>query len=254
MSELDEFYAHRAAHQFNNKDLDESGLYGVQAIISECNVMGNMNIQLIHNPDGAFHGSKGFDGVPAYVAICGRKEPSLYEKAGYFGDKICQRAQAWNVACSWAGKDWRSLGAGIKKGGKEKCVGVIAVGYCDEGVNDEPIAETPLESFATVAMEDAPAELVEWFNYCANIAASVPVNTDRSSVKLTLEGYNAQGLPLVRATSSGKPGTESDIDLGIVEHAFEVGNSFTGAQFAWAQDTKVTMTAAGATTRRFGMW
>lgn len=252
MSELDEFYARRAVRNFNGERLDETAIRGVQAAISECNILGNMNIQLVNNPDGAFHSAKTFKGVPSYVCIVGRNEPSLYEKAGYLGDKICQAAQAWNLSCCWAGTDHRKLFTGAKKGGKEKLAAIIAVGYgADEG---DAVVATPAEGMASVSMPDVPAELVEWFNYCVNIATGVPVNGDRSTVKLTLEGYDKMGKPLVRAASTGKAGTESDIDLGIVEHAFEVASGFTGAEFTWAQKTKVDMTAAGATTRRFGMW
>lgn len=78
--------------------------------------------------------------APAYVVITGEKKPHYLENAGYMGEELVLRLTQMNIGTCWVG----SIGeASIPKDfilaqGHEFII-TIALGYCEESFNTEPL-------------------------------------------------------------------------------------------------------------------
>lgn len=62
-----------------------------------------------------------------YIALVGKKEADLDEKAGYYGEKIVLKAQELGLNTCWVAMTHGKSAAEIKKGEKLACI--IALGY-----------------------------------------------------------------------------------------------------------------------------
>ena len=87
MSTIDAIYDRHSVRQYKNQPLSKEVIHALRSEIDACNQESGLHIQLVTNEPKAFdsfmaHYGK-FKGVTNYLALVGKKEPSLEEKCGY---------------------------------------------------------------------------------------------------------------------------------------------------------------------------
>ncbi len=94
-----------SVRRYIDREIDNKILAELKAEIDECNKEGGLHIQLITNEPEAFgniivHYGR-FKGVRNYIALVGRKDASLDEKSGYYGERIVLKAQMLGLNTCW---------------------------------------------------------------------------------------------------------------------------------------------------------
>lgn len=131
MEILETMKARHSVRQYKNKPIEEEKREKLRAAVKECNRESGLNIQLIFDEPECFdsmmaHYGK-FSGVRNYIALVGKKEAGLEEKAGYFGEKIVLAAQDMGLNTCWVALTHGKSAAKIGSGEKQVCL--IALGY-----------------------------------------------------------------------------------------------------------------------------
>lgn len=208
MDILEIMKARHSVRQYSGKRIESGMRETLAALVSDCNTESGLNIQIIFDEPKCFdsmmaHYGK-FSGVENYIALVGKKEADLDEKAGYYGEKLVLKAQELGLNTCWVAMTHGKSAAEIKKGGKLACI--IALGY---GVT-QGAAHTnkPLEQLCNCA-----SDMPDWFSKGMEAALLAPTAMNQQKFFITLEN----GKVSARA---GK-GFYTKMDLGIVKYHFE---------------------------------
>lgn len=200
-----------AVRRYKDVPIDRETLRELKNEIERCNRESGLHIQLITDEHAAFGGkrSKEFSGVGNYIALIGKKDKSLQEKCGYYGEHIVLTAQSLGLNTRWAPMtfDKRKAPLIINKG--EKLVCLIAVGYGETaGLPHKNRSIDPLCKFK--------GDMPHWFMDGMEAAMLAPTALNQQKFRFTLIDGNK-----VEARRTG--GFFSKVDLGIVKYHFELG-------------------------------
>lgn len=209
--------------QYTNRKIEANAVAALQKEIDACNAESGLRIHLVTDEPKAFSGLMAhygkFSGVSHYIALIGKKDDGLDEKAGYYGERLVLLAQTLGLNTCWVAATF-SKGAVRKNsqiGKEEKLVCVIALGYgATQGI---PHKSKPLAS-----LYRADGALPDWFREGMEAAALAPTAMNQQKFRFTLCGE------AVKAVSTGGP--YSGVDLGIVKYHFETGAGKDN--FTWA--------------------
>lgn len=179
-----------------------------------CNTEGGLSVRLVQNEPKAFRSFMAkygkFSGVNSYFVLAGKPSDDLYERAGYYGERLVLKAQTLGLNTCWAalsfGKGAAKRAAGLKKGEKLVCVIAVGIGKT-QGV---PHRSKTYEEAAEAA--DPP----EWFRKGVEFALLAPTAVNQQKFRFVLAEDGA-----VRAEQNS--GFYKEIDLGIVKYHFELG-------------------------------
>ncbi|MBQ8452075.1 MAG: nitroreductase [Clostridia bacterium] len=180
--------------------------------IKKINEEENLHIQFIINDASAFdtiwakYGK--FKNVKNYIALVGEKGIDLYEKVGYFGERLVLLAQSLGLNSCWVGLSYSKRKAKIKVNKNEKLVLVIALGVGEkQGV--------PHKSKAIEKIVSTKTETPEWFNNGVKLAMLAPTALNQQKFKI----FYDDGKVVIKSLL----GPYSKVDLGIVKYHFELG-------------------------------
>ena len=181
----------------------------LDTLTQEINRKAGLSIQIIYDDPKCFdsfmaHYGK-FTGVHNYIALVGKKSPTLDETLGYYGEELVLKAQELGLNTCWVALTHGKSKAVVGKGEKEVCL--IALGYgVTQGV---PHKSKPMQELCACA-EPMP----EWFLSGMNAAALAPtaMNQQKFHFELLADGT-------VKATCGS--GFYTKLDLGIVKYHFE---------------------------------
>ena len=214
MDIIEAMKARHSVRSYKGTPIEASSVKTLQTEIDACNQESDLHIQLVINDKQAFdsfmaHYGK-FSGVQNYIALIGRKSPSLEEQVGYYGQRIVLLAQTLELNTCWVAMTFRKKAVKsiceIAKG--EKLVCILALGYGEtQGISHK---SKPLEQLYR-AIQPIPT----WFQAGIEAAALAPTAMNQQKFYFTLSGG------MVRAESTG--GFYSKVDLGIVKYHFEIG-------------------------------
>lgn len=218
---MDIFEAINVRHSvrsYTDRKIDEDMKNELNRVIEECNIDGDMNIQLCTDEPKAFDSFMArygkFKNVKNYIAIVGKKGRDLQEKSGYYGEKIVLKATQLGLNTCWVGLTYRKGKTECKINHGEKLCCVIALGY----------GETNGVSHKTKTIEELSCvngEMPDWFRRGMEAARLAPTSINQQKFLITLEDGN-----IVRAKALN--GFYSKLDLGIVKYHFEVGAGTNG--------------------------
>lgn len=190
------------------------------AFIDQCNLEGNLNMQLVLDEPQAFsskmaHYGK-FNNVKNYIAVIGNKDANLAVKCGYYGEKVVLKAQQLGLNTCWVALTYKKVKQAMTIKTNEKLELVIAIGYgTDSGSTHK--------SKSLDQVIDKKSELPQWFKDGVKAALLAP--TAMNQQKFVFSCHD-KTVSLKRGT-----GFYSKIDLGIVKYHFEIGAH--GAEFVW---------------------
>ena len=182
---------------------------------------GDLDIQILYDEPTCFdsrlaHYGK-FENVKNYVVIAGKKDATLDERAGYYGELFVLKAQCLGLNSCWVALTHGKSMAQLKDGEKE--VIVIALGYGKTKGN-------PHKNKATSSLAPDYENGPDWFRRGVEAAMKAPTAVNQQKYKITLHDGNK-----VSVRPSGI-GTLLKLDLGIVKCHFEIGAG--KENFEWA--------------------
>lgn len=200
-----------SVRQYKARKIEAEKRQALDALCKECNADSGLHMQMIYDEPKCFSGMMAhygsFKGVSNYIAIVGRKDQELDEKAGYYGEKLVLKAQELGLNTCWVALTHGKSAAEIAKG--EKLAVIISIGY---GENQGTAHKSkPLEQ-----LSEADGSLPDWFERGLKAALLAPTAMNQQKFKVILRDSHAE----IRASK----GAYAKMDLGIVKYHFEAAS------------------------------
>ena len=221
MDILEAMAARHSVRQYKNKPLAPETAAALREQIAACNDESGLHIQLVANEPRAFDGFMAhygkFSGVTNYIALIGKKDASLEEKCGYYGERLALQAQQLGLNTCWVAMSYTKIKTAFTVDKGEKLCLVIALGYGEnQGV---PHKSKP---FSQVADADEPVP--DWFRKGVEAALLAPTAVNQQKFHFTLRSK--------QVTAKAGTGFYTRIDLGIAKYHFE--QAAGKDNFSWA--------------------
>jgi len=228
MELLEAIKMRHSVRSYTDKKIEGEVLDRLRETIDECNKSSGLHIQLCLNEPNAFapniitnmmarYGK--FDNVKNYIALVGKKDDSLDEKCGYYGEKIVLKAQQLGLNTCWVavtfnkGKSKNAIS--VKPG--EKRLMVIAIGYgSTAGVSHK------MKSIEELSKVNG--KMTAWFRNGVEAAKLAPTAMNQQKFRFELAGDTIRLLP--------GSGMYTKVDAGIAKYHFEIGAGDT--KWKWA--------------------
>mgnify|MGYP002563075150 FL=1 len=213
MSTIDAIYDRHSVRQYQNQPLSKEVIHALRSEIDACNQESGLHIQLVTNEPKAFdsfmaHYGK-FKGVTNYLALIGKKESSLEEKCGYYGEKLVLFAQELGLNTCWVAMTYSKIKTAFQVEKGEKLCIVIALGYGEtQGLPHKS------KSMEEVIQLDEPAP--EWFQKGVEAALLAPTAMNQQKFLFRLDKN--------RVSVKAGFGFYTKIDMGIVKYHFEIAS------------------------------
>lgn len=217
MDLLESIKVRHSVRNYTEQKIEGEMLKKLRQTINQCNKDSGLNIQLCLNEPKAFSGIMArfgkFNNVKNYIALVGKKNDSLDEKCGYYGEKIVLKAQQLGLNTCWVGVTFskRKAKKAIILNSDEKLLMVIAIGYGEtNGVSHEV---KPIEKLCNInEFNDSEAE---WFLNGMKAVQLAPSALNQQKFTFELDGNIINANP--------GSGAKTKIDLGIAKYHFEIG-------------------------------
>ena len=195
-----------SVRQYTDQPLNEAVISALQKEIDACNKESGLHIQLVTNEPKAFDGFMAhygkFSGVTDYIAMIGKKGPTLVLLAQQLGLNTC-----------WVAMTYSKIRTAFEVRSGEKLCIVIAIGY---GLTQG----APHKSKAFGDVAQAEGDVPNWFEKGIEAALLAPTAMNQQKFMFTLKDNQV-------SVKAGM-GFYAKIDLGIVKYHFEVGAGETG--------------------------
>ena len=243
MTLLEAITARHSVRKYLDKEIPADIIAALQDKITECNKIGNLNIQLVQNETKAFTGmlSYGsFSGVKNYLVMVGKKAKDLDERVGYYGEQIVLYAQTLGLNTCWVGLSYRKVPEAYNVGKDEKLVCMIALGYGEtQGVPHKikSVEDVSRSAVRTLGSSKNASDITpSWFKKGVEAALLAPtaVNQQKfffhyvSKASQSAErSFEYVGMSNNRHQVRAKKGLSmigyTQMDLGIAKYHFELG-------------------------------
>jgi hypothetical protein len=212
MDLLEAINSRHSVRSYTDKIIDGETLDQLMNVINGCNSESGLNIQLCLNEPSAFSGLMAkygkFRNVKNYIALVGKNDDQLEEKAGYYGEKIAIKAQQVGLNTCWVAMTYDKGKSTAKINPGEKLLIVITVGYGE--TNGIPHETKPIEKLCSVN-----GNLPDWFKKGMASVQLAPTAMNQQKFFFRLNGNKVKAV-------SGM-GFFSKVDLGIAKYHFEIG-------------------------------
>ena len=201
-----------SVRRYKDMPIEKDKLDILFAEVQKLNAESSLNIQLVTDEPRAFTGAMAsyghFSGVSNYFALVGKKDDTLEENVGYYGEKLVLLAQALGLNTCWVALTFSKRKAKFTVNKGEKLVCVISLGYGE--YQGKPHKNRPVEEICP-AYDNSP----EWFKAGVDAAMLAPTAINQQKFAFSLDGNTV--------TATALKGPCSKIDLGIVKLHFEIG-------------------------------
>ena len=201
-----------SVRQYKPRAIEPEKRAALNNLCSELNQKAELSIQIVYDEPNCFdsfmaHYGK-FSGVCNYIALIGKKSPSLEETLGYCGEQLVLKAQALGLNTCWVAMTHGKSQANVGKGEKQVCL--ISLGYGEtQGVEHK---SRPMQALCRCAQP-----MPEWFEKGMRAAMLAPTAMNQQKFYFELR---ADGT--VKATCGS--GFYTKLDLGIVKYHFEAAS------------------------------
>lgn len=202
-----------SVRSYENKPIEADTLQALKNVIEECNEESGLHIQLVTNEPKAFNSAMAhygqFSGVTNYIALIGKKDASLEEKCGYYGEKIVLEAQRLGLNTCWVALTYKKIASAYEILPDEKLTVVITVGYgTTQGV--------PHKSKDITVLSNITPESPDWFRNGMEAVLLAPTAVNQQKFYFALMQDHVIANP-------GR-GFYTRMDLGIAKYHFEIGS------------------------------
>ena len=224
MDLLEAVKSRHSVRSYKDKEIDGEILEQLQKTVEECNSNGGLNIQLCLNEPEAFTGLMAkygkFTNVRNYIALVGKNDGRLEEKAGYYGELIAIKAQQLGLNTCWVAMSYNKGKSTAKVKPGEKLLMVLALGFGE--TNGIPHKSKPVEKLGSVN-----GDVPEWFKNGVEAAQLAPTAMNQQKFYFELKGTTVK--------ASAGFGFYTKVDLGIAKYHFEIGAGKNG--WEWSQES-----------------
>ena len=198
---------------YTKRPIDGAVLDALYQEIAACNEQSGLSVQLFLNEPNAVKGlwaSYGaFENADNYLALIGPDTEDLYERCGYWGERLVLFAETIGLNTCWiAGSYKKGRVKKLCKAG-ERLAAIISIGY-----GAKPGKPHKSKSFEQVT--ETVGDVPDWFKRGVEAALLAPTAINQQRFRITLHNGEADVVAL--------PGPYSKIDLGIVKYHFEIGS------------------------------
>lgn len=212
MEALELMKQRHSVRQYKPRAIEPEKRAALNDLCSELNRKHGLSMQIVYDEPNCFdsfmaHYGK-FSGVCNYIALIGKKSPSLEETLGYCGEQLVLKAQALGLNTCWVAMTHGKSLANVGKGEKQVCL--ISLGYGEtQGVEHK---SRPMQALCRCAQP-----MPEWFEkgMTAAMLAPTAMNQQKFYFELRADGT-------VKATCGS--GFYTKLDLGIVKYHFEAAS------------------------------
>ena len=215
--------------RYTDEPVKEETLVILREKIEEVNRIGGLHVQLVTDEPKAFNGIMAygaFSGVRTYLVMAGKKDDSLDERIGYYGEQLVLLAQRLGLNTCWAGASYKKIPGTYELGDDEKIGCYIALGY---GITQGRGHKVKARGEVSNASDLTPA----WFNKGVDAALLAPTAVNQQKFRIEYLGMKddsagapgntpAKRLPKVSAKPTFSMIGYTSMDLGIVKYHFEV--------------------------------
>ena len=213
----------RSVRKYNEKKIEPEKIEALKSAISSLNEESGLTIEFFENSE-AFNSFKtvGFKGVRSVIAVKGKtSDPDLFEKCGYYGEKLLLKATALGLGTCWVAMGFSRNGLNIKADEEIACA--VPIGYgAEEIVYPQGIPDAPHRKTISVSeFLDGKTDVPDWVKAAVKSVQFAP--TARNSQKTRFR-YAADGQVTAEIPSSkvGIFDKLNMIDLGITKLHFEL--------------------------------
>ena len=212
MELLEAMEKRHSVRAYEDKKIEGAIKEKLMKFIDSCNEESGLHMQLVLDEPQAFSGFMAhygmLSGVKNYIALVGKKDSSLDESCGYYGEKVVLYAQALGLNTCWVAATYSKKKSvfNIKEGEKLCCV--IAIGYGkNQGV--------PHKSKSIDKVSKVTGPMPDWFRKGVEAALLAPTAINQQKFYFTLKDN--------KVSATAGIGFCSKIDLGIAKYHFELG-------------------------------
>lgn len=212
LNTMEAIKARHSVRQYTDQPLNTETISALQAEIDECNKLSGLHIQIVINEPKAFDGFMAhygkFSGVTNYIALIGKKNSTLDEQCGYYGERLVLKAQQLGLNTCWVAMTYSKIRTAFTVLKGEKLCVVIALGYGKtQGV--------PHKSKSASEVSKTNGQQPEWFQNGITAALLAPTALNQQKFCFTLNGN--------KVSAKAGTGFYTKLDLGIVKYHFELG-------------------------------
>lgn len=214
--------------KYTGDPIPESVLTALREKIDEVNRIGNLHVQLVTDEPKSFSGLMAygaFSGVNSYLVMAGKKDDSLDERIGYYGEQLVLLAQTLGLNSCWAGASYKKIPGTYVLEDDEKIGCYIAIGF---GINQGNSHKIKTRGDVSNASDLTPA----WFNKGVDAALLAPTAVNQQKFYFEYLGKKGDGKPKVSAKPTFSMIGYAKMDLGITKYHFEVAAG--KENFQWA--------------------
>ena len=222
MTLLEAIQSRHSVRRYIDKPIEEKLVKILQEKVNEVNAEGNLHIQLVTNEPKAFKGKMAygvFSGVSNYFVMVGKKDDTLSERIGYYGEQLVLLAQTLGLNTCWVGLTYNNIKEAYEKGDDEKLCCMIALGY-----GDDPGRKLKRKSIKDVSRSVVADDVTpEWFHKGVEAALLAPTAVNQQKFLFTYSGTTENGIGIVKAERKFSLIGYTKMDLGIAKLHFEIG-------------------------------
>lgn len=223
MTILEAIQTRHSVRKYIDKPIEMNLIGILQEKVKEVNAEGNLHIQLVTNEPKAFKGKMAygtFSGVSNYFVMVGKKDDTLSERVGYYGEQLVLLAETLGLNTCWVGLTYNNIKEAYEKGKDEKLCCMIALGYGDDPGRN-------LKKKCPEQLSNVSSDTPEWFRKGVEAACLAPTAVNQQKFSFEFIAPNKvkanRGFSLIGYTK---------MDLGIAKLHFEIGAGMEN--FDWA--------------------
>ena len=253
MTLLEAIHSRHSVRKFIDKPIEEDIVRILQDKVNEVNEKGNLHIQLVTNEPKAFKGKMAygvFSGVSNYFVMVGKKDETLSERIGYYGEQLVLLAETLGLNTCWVGLTYNNIKEAYEKGDDEKLCCMIALGYGDDpgrnmnrrtkqeqsvACSDYALQEggRPRVKRKTAKQVSNASDITpKWFRDGVAAALLAPTAVNQQKFHFEYVSPHGDGVHRVKAERGFSLIGYTKMDLGIAKYHFEVGAG--KENFKWA--------------------
>jgi len=212
----------RSVRKYNDKRIEEEKIESLKRSIYALNEESGLTMEFFENSD-AFNTFKavGFKGVRSVIAVKGKtSDPDLFEKCGYYGEKLILKATALGLGTCWVAMGFNRNVLNIKADEEIACA--VPIGYgAEEMIKPSGIPDAPHRKTISISeFLDGKTDVPDWVKEAVKSVQFAP--TARNSQKTRFRFADGEVTAEIPSSKVGIFDKLNMIDLGITKLHFEL--------------------------------
>jgi len=208
----------RSIRAFSDKHIEKDKIEALRRSISSQNEISGLTMEIIEESD-SFHSLKAFrfKNVRSVITVKGKtNDPHLYEKCGYYGERIVLEATALGLGTCWVAATFNKKSSSLDIKDDETIVCAIPVGYGVDGMSaSTDVPDAPHRKTKSVSdFLDGNTDVPDWVMAAIKAVQFAPTAMNNQRTKF----HYVNGT----LSAQTKEGRMNMVDFGITKFHFEL--------------------------------